>query len=82
MRRARRIDVFTHDLPGVVDAEWSRLDRARNIDLRKDAVIEQEPVWQLESGRVGVVAVYANDLTLDRLPAWRRFPWRQGNRSR
>jgi hypothetical protein len=61
---ARRIDVFAHNLSGVVDAEWPRLDRVWHCDLREHTVVEQEPVWQLERGHVGVIAVHTNDLSL------------------
>ena len=58
------IDVLADDLAKVIDAEGLGPHGAGDIDLREDAFVEQEPVGQLERGRVGVVAVGADDLSL------------------
>jgi hypothetical protein len=42
--RASGVEVLSHDLAPVVDAEGLGPHGAREIDLREDAFVEQEPV--------------------------------------
>ena len=76
------IHVLADDLAKVVDAEGLGPHGARNIDLGEDAIVEQEPVGQVEGGRVALLAVGADDLPLRVDPRDEGGLRRRGNRSR
>ena len=82
MGPALGIHVLADDLAVIVDAEGLGSPGARDIDLGEDAILQQEPVGQVEGRRIALLAVCADDLPLSVDPRRRRSPWRRGNRSR